>query len=118
MDKKTKKAASDKVKSMASHIGYPSELLDDKKLEEFYEKLEIREDDYFQSTLNLTLFHIDKYFQRLNKPVNKSDWVDHGSSAVVNAFYNPNENSISKFLWVLKLQICIRIKHCNKFILI
>ena len=98
MDKNTKKKASDKAKSITSHIGYPSELLDDKKLEEFYEKIEIREDDYFQSTLNLTLFHTDKYFQRLKEPVNKSDWVDHSLSAVVNAFYNANENSISKLI--------------------
>ena len=102
MDEKTREKALEKAQFMVSHIGYPSELLDDKKLEEFYEKLEIREDDYFQSTLNLTFFHTDKYFQRLKEPVNKSDWVDHSLSAVVNAFYNANENSISKLISVLE----------------
>lgn len=36
MDDVTRKAALEKAESMTTHIGYPDELLDDKKLEEFY----------------------------------------------------------------------------------
>lgn len=36
MDEVTRKNALDKAASMTSHIAYPDELLDDKKLEEFY----------------------------------------------------------------------------------
>lgn len=36
MDEHTRKNALDKAKSMATHIAYPDELLDNKKLEEFY----------------------------------------------------------------------------------
>lgn len=36
MDEKTKQNALDKAKSMSTHIGYPDEMLNDKKLEEFY----------------------------------------------------------------------------------
>lgn len=36
MDDDTKKNALDKAKSMSTHIAYPDELMDDKKLEEFY----------------------------------------------------------------------------------
>lgn len=36
MDETTRKNALEKAKSMSTHIGYPDELTDDKKLEEFY----------------------------------------------------------------------------------
>lgn len=36
MDEQTKQNALDKAKSMATHIAYPDELLDNNKLEEFY----------------------------------------------------------------------------------
>lgn len=36
MDEETKKNAIDKANSMSTHIAYPDELLDNKKLEEFY----------------------------------------------------------------------------------
>ena len=103
MDGKTRKRALDKAKSMTSHVGYPDELLDDKKLELFYKNLEIRDDDYFNANLNLTLFGLDEFLDRLRKPVNKSYWVDHSASAVDNAWYNPNENSISMSILILKL---------------
>lgn len=94
MDEGTKESALDKAASMSSHIAYPDELLDDKKLEEFYEKLELTEGNYLESILNLTLFGIDYSFSRLRKPVNKSDWRAHGKPAIVNAFYSSIENSI------------------------
>lgn len=36
MDEKTRKAALEKADSMASHIAYPNEMLDDDKLTQFY----------------------------------------------------------------------------------
>lgn len=36
MDEMTRKAALEKADSMASHIAYPSEMLDDEKLTNFY----------------------------------------------------------------------------------
>ncbi|XP_035741301.1 neprilysin-2-like isoform X2 [Vespa mandarinia] len=94
MDEETKESALDKAASMSSHIAYPDELLDDKKLEEFYEKLELTEGNYLESILNLTHFGIEYSFSRLRKPVNKSDWRAHGKPAIVNAFYSSIENSI------------------------
>ncbi|XP_043683237.1 neprilysin-2-like isoform X2 [Vespula pensylvanica] len=94
MDEETKESALDKAASMSSHIAYPDELLDDKKLEKFYEKLELTEGNYLESILNLTLFGIEYSFSRLRKPVNKSDWITHGKPAIVNAFYSSIENSI------------------------
>ncbi|CAK9798490.1 Nep2 [Anthophora plagiata] len=94
MDDETRKSALKKAASMSSHIAYPDELLDDKKLEEFYEKLELNTDNYLKDILNLTLFGVEYSFSKLRKPVNKSDWVTHGRPAIVNAFYSSIENSI------------------------
>ncbi|XP_066597327.1 neprilysin-2 isoform X2 [Prorops nasuta] len=94
MDEETKKSALAKAASMVSHIAYPDELLEDKKLEEFYEKLELTDDNFLESILNLTLFATEYSFGKLRKPVNKSDWISHGRPAIVNAFYSSIENSI------------------------
>ncbi|GLV37814.1 Neprilysin 2 [Carabus blaptoides fortunei] len=94
MDDETKKSALEKAASMSSHIAYPDELLDDKKLEEFYENLDLSDELYLESILNLTQFGTDFSFNRLRKPVNKTDWVSHGRPAIVNAFYSSIENSI------------------------
>lgn len=94
MDDETRKSALDKASSMSSHIAYPDELLDDKKLEGFYKKLELTTDNYLKGILNLTLFGVEYSFGKLRKPVNKSDWITHGRPAIVNAFYSSIENSI------------------------
>ncbi|XP_030765452.1 neprilysin-2 isoform X1 [Sitophilus oryzae] len=94
MDEETRKNALDKAKSMSTHIAYPDELLDNRKLEEFYNDLELDERQYLRSILNLTLFGTKISFQRLRQPVNKTDWITHGRPAVVNAFYSAIENSI------------------------
>lgn len=39
MDSKTKKHALQKADKISSHIGYPHQLLDDKKIDEFYENV-------------------------------------------------------------------------------
>ncbi|RZF35772.1 hypothetical protein LSTR_LSTR012070 [Laodelphax striatellus] len=95
MDEKTRAAALEKAKAMTTHIAYPDELLDDKKLIEFYEKLEIiGPDDYIGAELNLTKCAVEFSFNRLRDPVNKTEWISHGRPAIVNAFYNSIENSI------------------------
>ncbi|KAH1004491.1 hypothetical protein HUJ05_005292 [Dendroctonus ponderosae] len=97
MDDKTRQNALDKARSMSTHIAYPDEMLNDAKLEEFYEGLELDQNQYLRSILNLTLFGTRFSFKRLRQPVNKTDWITHGRPAVVNAFYSAIENSIRKF---------------------
>uniref|UniRef100_A0AAR5P9C4 Neprilysin-2 n=1 Tax=Dendroctonus ponderosae TaxID=77166 RepID=A0AAR5P9C4_DENPD len=94
MDDKTRQNALDKARSMSTHIAYPDEMLNDAKLEEFYEGLELDQNQYLRSILNLTLFGTRFSFKRLRQPVNKTDWITHGRPAVVNAFYSAIENSI------------------------
>lgn len=98
MDDATREAALSKVKSMSTHIGYPDEIMDNKKLEEYYNRLEINPNDYLSSVLNMNVFGTDYAFNKLRKPVNKTDWVTHARPAIVNAFYSSIENSIRKYL--------------------
>lgn len=98
MDDKTRVAAHTKVKAMATHIGYPDELMDNKKLEEYYKDLEIDSKKYLESVLRMSVFGTDYAFNKLRKPVNKTDWITHARPAIVNAFYSSIENSIRKFL--------------------
>lgn len=98
MDEKTRANALEKAADMTSHIAYPDELLDNRKLDEFYEGLELNSSDYLGSILNLTIFGTNFSFGRLRKPVNKTEWITHGRPAVVNAFYSSIENSIRKYL--------------------
>ncbi|CAL1682614.1 unnamed protein product [Lasius platythorax] len=94
MDEKTRANALEKAADMTSHIAYPDELLDNRKLDEFYEGLELNSSDYLGSILNLTIFGTNFSFGRLRKPVNKTEWITHGRPAIVNAFYSSIENSI------------------------
>lgn len=94
MDETTRVAALNKVKAMSTHIGFPDEIMDNMKLEEYYKGLEIDPDKYLESVLNMNVFGTDYAFNKLRKPVNKTDWVTHARPAVVNAFYSSIENSI------------------------
>lgn len=96
MDEDTKKAALEKLANVSPQIAYPNELKDDEKLNNFYKDLEIVPDNYLKSKLNIKLFHKNYYLKQYHKPINRTDWVTNGNSAVVNAFYSPQQNSISK----------------------
>lgn len=96
MDEETRKSATNKLHAMSTHIGYPDEIMDNSKIEKYYENLEIDENNYLSSVLNMNVFGTDYAFNKLRKPVNKTDWVTHARPAVVNAFYSSIENSIRK----------------------
>ncbi|XP_031634008.1 neprilysin-2-like isoform X2 [Contarinia nasturtii] len=96
MDEETRESALKKLGTMYSHIAYPDEFMDDSEIEKYYKKLEIDENNYLSSFLNKNIFGTDYAFSKLRKPVNKTEWVTgrHSYAAVVNAFYEPTENSI------------------------
>lgn len=96
MDNETKKAAIDKAQRLVEHIGFPNELADNAKLEEYYALLEIERDNLLLNSLRLRKFGTDFKYNRLREAVNKTDWLTHSRPAIVNAFYSPLENSIRK----------------------
>lgn len=100
MDEKTRKAALEKLNWIEPHIGYPSEYLDDSKLDDYHQYLKVYPESFLKSDLSLNLFQRAYEFDRLRQPVNKSDWISHGQTAIVNAFYEPSENSIREYIIV------------------
>ncbi|XP_031777451.1 neprilysin-2-like [Nasonia vitripennis] len=94
MDEKTKKAALEKVDWIAPYIAYPNEFFEDQKLDDFYKDFEVVDSSYLKTKLNFNLFQKEYSLGQLRKPVDKTDWISHARSAIVNAFYEPNENSI------------------------
>ncbi|KAJ3633527.1 hypothetical protein MTP99_010467 [Tenebrio molitor] len=95
MDEQTRKSALDKANTIVDHIAYPDELLDDRKLGELYDKIEVNECQFLYSALNISKFAMDYSLGRLRERVNKTDWKEHGFPAQVNAYYHPLENSIT-----------------------
>ncbi|XP_008479985.1 neprilysin-2-like [Diaphorina citri] len=94
MDEVTRQAALDKAKFMTPYIAYPEEFLINAKLEEYYSGLEVEPTNFLEAGLNLTRFGVNYAISQLRKPVNKTDWITHGKTTEVNAFYALNENSI------------------------
>lgn len=103
MGDETKAAAIKKAKAMSTYVGYPDELMDNDKLEEYYSGLELDSNCYFRSVLRIRKFELRKkiYDQIEVKPIRRNktnDWVSHSESAHVNAFYSRLENSIGMTL--------------------
>ncbi|CAO1406059.1 unnamed protein product [Diamesa serratosioi] len=95
LDDKTRKSALKKLKYMATYIGYPDEILKDKKLIEFYKNAEIEESEhYLESILKINKFIANRSYYRLRDPVNKTNWFTHAKPADVNAHYSKSLNSI------------------------
>ncbi|XP_014211901.1 neprilysin-4-like isoform X2 [Copidosoma floridanum] len=92
LDSVTKEVAGEKVQAMNLRIGYPDFILRSRELDHRYKDVEINPDRYFENTLNI-LRHLTRIEQdRLGKPVNKTQW--NAAPAIVNAYYNRNENQI------------------------
>ena len=98
MDEKTRNIALEKAESLRSRTGYPDEFLDDKKLNEFYNGLEISPDNYIEAAANMSLFMQENSFRDLRKPVKNTDWFTHSAAAVINAAYITEDNSIGEFM--------------------
>lgn len=97
MDDETRATALLKLKSIVSHIGYPDELMDDKKLIEYYKDVSVDEDNYLESVFSIYKFKASLAYTKLRKPVNKTDWERNSNAAVVNAAYSALTNSIRRF---------------------
>jgi len=94
MDPITKSRAHKKADKITPHIAYAKEILDDKLINEFYEGIDLRKDSYLKNIIRLKKFISEYYVKEFRKPIDKQSWKTHGGAAIVNAFYNPAENSI------------------------
>lgn len=96
MDNDTRRSAIDKLHVMSNHIGYPDELMDNAKIEKYYEHLEPNENSHLSFALSINTFYTKLAFGMLREPVNKNDWETLLPPFIVNAFYSYDENMIRK----------------------
>ncbi|KAF5280974.1 hypothetical protein FQR65_LT14898 [Abscondita terminalis] len=94
MDDKTRKNALAKADTITSYIGYPDELLDDDKVEKYYEPLNESVDNYLLAVTQFLLFIANYYNKKLREPINKTDWIEHAYPTIVDGFHSRTENNI------------------------
>lgn len=97
MSDETKKRAIEKLNNMAIHVAYPDKWED-------YSKLNLKSYDeggsLYQNILDLSDFYEEKNIAKLNSKVNKDEFAC--SLQTTNAFYNPQNNSITIPMSILK----------------
>lgn len=97
MDESTRREAIRKANAMTFHIGYPDELTDDEKLDEYYRGLELQNDSLFYSVLRIRKFEKMNEMKKFHQPIDKNDWREQATlTATVNAFNIPQQNTIRK----------------------
>ena len=82
----TKEQAFAKLRAVANEIGYPEKWRD-------YSSVKIVSGDYFGNVLRAYEFEQHRNFNKIGKPVDKSEWGM--TPPTVNAYYSPNMNNIN-----------------------
>ncbi|WBL22577.1 M13 family metallopeptidase [Zunongwangia sp. HRR-M8] len=88
MSEDTKKKAIEKLGTTTIKVGYPDEWKD-------YSDLEItgsEDGSYFQNVMNARKWRVAENIDKLDEPVDKSEWFM--APQTVNAYYNPSYNEI------------------------
>ncbi|KAL8571767.1 hypothetical protein ACOMHN_058131 [Nucella lapillus] len=98
MTDQTKTAALDKalcccvLTAVVDKVAYPLRDMNDTYLNEQYKNVSVKEDEFFQNSVQSRRHNRDKLLRKLRKPVDREEWPL--SAAIVNAFYHPVTNSI------------------------
>lgn len=95
MDETTRKAALEKVDAMDALIAYPDELLDDRKIDEYYADLEIHPGSFLGDYLTINKFLLKDHYKQLRKPTGQTDWTIDANVAGIDAYYASSKNKIS-----------------------
>jgi len=89
MSAETKQKAIEKVDRLQVKIGYPDKWKD-------YSKMQIKSPNdggtYFTNSLNVSKWHFEEGLDKLNEPVDKTEWGM--APQIVNAYYNQAYNEI------------------------
>lgn len=96
MDEKTLEMALKKLNNIEALIAFPDELLDDEILIMHHENLTIDDEKFFESVLSLEKFTKYHQFKNIHSEIMKSDWEYNSDLLIINAFYSPIDNNISK----------------------
>lgn len=85
MGDSTKQRALEKLAAMQVKVGYPDQWID-------YTSLQISRDSYIQNIWNANAFEFKRTLDKVDKPIDKSEWVM--TPQTVNAGYVPSKNEI------------------------
>lgn len=92
MDTETFKLAENKADAITDMIGFPNYIMDTDKLDEKYQELDVRENEYFQNNIRASMHSLKVLLKKLDQPVNKTKWSM--TPPTVNAYYTPTKNQI------------------------
>lgn len=94
MDDDTKLATYEKIEQMKTLIGFPDWLLEEGKLEEYYQGIEIDLEKHLENMINIIQVKIKAVLNRFRDP-NNNNWATDPTE--VNAYHTFQENTISKW---------------------
>jgi endothelin-converting enzyme/putative endopeptidase len=86
MTPETKQAAIAKLHAITNNVGYPKKWRD-------YSRVAITRDDFFGNNVRAAEAASERRLARIGKPTDKTEW--NMTTPTVNAFYNPEFNSIN-----------------------
>jgi len=94
MDEDTQKKAMTKADQMLQLIGYPDWLRDPAEVDKHYSTVPtIQPDLHLWNVVKMTQWSEIQQLGKLRETPRRDEW--HGHPAIVNAWYSPNENSIT-----------------------
>jgi putative endopeptidase len=85
MDDATRKAALEKLTTIANKIGYPDKWID-------YSKLQLGRDSYLQNDMKASEFETHRDLDKVGKPLDRTEWLM--TPPTVNAYYDPSMNEM------------------------
>ncbi|XP_057322411.1 endothelin-converting enzyme homolog [Microplitis mediator] len=92
MDSETRKLAEEKANAITDMIGFPAFILSASELDERYQDLNIKDNEYFLNNIRINKYTLKKNLEKLDQPVNKTTWIM--TPPTVNAYYTPTKNQI------------------------
>lgn len=95
----TRLRARKKLDNMVVQVGYANELLNETKLNQMFNNIEVfdAKNDYITNLLRLTMARRLHESASLHKPYRSLVWQTFARAYQVNANYHPNQNAISLF---------------------
>ncbi|XP_057341094.1 neprilysin-2-like [Microplitis mediator] len=97
LDVKTRDGLFQALKSLKLRIGYPDEIMDDRKLKEYFQGLNITHDNFLRNFVNRKVFTAKKVYNFDHMPQNSIGFMDNFYTFTLfegDAFFNPRTNTI------------------------
>ncbi|ESO95505.1 hypothetical protein LOTGIDRAFT_61818, partial [Lottia gigantea] len=88
MEQSTKDKAKQKLENSQYKLGYPDFIMDDSKLDNYYESLTITPGDHFSNTLAFNIFWKERLNKNLKMGTDRNVW-NYQTYAVAAEYYNP-----------------------------